>query len=80
MYNSSKNVDILCKSMRKTMCILGGRFCGIIKTHKIRVENHAFSHSFPYFSAHFSTSFSNLFLTNVFHFSTQLITITTKYI
>ena len=73
-------VDILCKNQCNSMCIISGYFCGLSISHKKRVEKPTFSHTFPYLFTHFSTVFSNLFLINVFHFSTKLTTITTNNI
>ena len=72
-----RKVENLCKTVRQTMCILSVKNCGYIKSTFFNVENQTFPHTFSLLSTKFSTTFSNLFLRNLFHFSTTP-TITTN--
>lgn len=64
-------VENLCKTLLKTVCKFCVQFCGILKTSKLCVENHIFTHISLILSTHFSTSNSPLFIERVFHFSTK---------
>ncbi len=74
------NVEILCKTLRQSMCKICVHFCGILKSTKLFVENQSFTHTFSLLSTKFSTGISSLFVRNVFHFSTMPTITTTNNI
>lgn len=73
---NNKNVDISCKTIRKTVCKVSVSFR--VKLSKIIsfVYNYTFSHTFPTFSTHFPTTHTSLFLSKIFHYSTDPTNIT----
>ena len=56
-----------CKSYSKTRAI----FCGNVSSRQKKVQNSTFSHTFPCLSTNFFTTLSPLFISNLFHYSTD---------
>ena len=71
MANITKIMENLCKTPCKSRSKTRARFCGNKKVHQNLVQNSIFSHTFPRLSTNFFTTTSPLFLSNLFHYSTD---------
>ena len=69
-------VENLCKSMFKSPCKFHAKLCVKNKIFIHPVQISIFPPIFPAFFATFPTTIPPLYLTNLFHFSTQPITTT----
>ena len=71
MANFNKNMENLCKTPCKSRGKTRALFCGNKILHQNLVQNSTFSHTFPCLSTNFFTTQSPLFLSNLFHYSTD---------
>lgn len=75
----TQNVEIWCKTFRKTLRKTRAIFCAFPKIHQIHVYKLFIPPTFSYFPTNFLTATPPLSLNNLFHYSTDP-TITTTNI